>query len=135
MSDSPQIYPIPDAWPCQIIEERDRNDMHCWTEISEEHYWYFLEVLPPIYVPGGFQVSEPWRDNLHGYPLYLTVATIRERHYARHLATRDAGDAIAQLRAQLDAPTCGPRCSGEGEGPPGDCDATERLPPIRHPGD
>lgn len=29
-----------------------------WFEVSEAVYWYFLEVLPPIYIPHGFAVCE-----------------------------------------------------------------------------
>lgn len=32
-------------------------DMHFW-QIDESIYWEFLEMLPPIYVTGGFRMCE-----------------------------------------------------------------------------
>lgn len=35
-----------------------RNLCGEWFEVSESVYWYFLEIMPPIYVPHGFAVCE-----------------------------------------------------------------------------
>jgi hypothetical protein len=35
-------------------------------EVDHAAYWYFLEVLPPYYVDGGFCVSEPIMDAPNG---------------------------------------------------------------------
>lgn len=44
-----------------------------WRRITEQDYWYCLEVLPPIYVPGGFAVSEPVTSTDSGEVVYLVV--------------------------------------------------------------
>ena len=33
-------------------------------EIDEELYWYFLEMLPPIYAPSGFYMCEMSIENI-----------------------------------------------------------------------
>ena len=33
-------------------------------EIDEELYWYFLEILPPIYAPKGFYMREMSIENI-----------------------------------------------------------------------
>lgn len=41
-------------------------------EVSEAVFDYFLNVLPPIYIPKGFQVSEPVTCDNQGRMLYNT---------------------------------------------------------------
>ena len=56
-----------------------------WTEITERLYWYFLEVLPPIYghcVNGMFAVSEPLRHLETGEPVYTICRVNGGRYYA-----------------------------------------------------
>lgn len=55
-----------------------------WAQISEEAYWEALEILPPIYFPRGFAVSEPSCHNAEGRPVYLLVRTISGQHFARY---------------------------------------------------
>jgi hypothetical protein len=38
-----------------------------WWEINENIYDYFLEMMPPIYAPGGFYISEALTGNIHSY--------------------------------------------------------------------
>ena len=76
----------PGEWPCEAINAAP----HLWHEISEEHYWYFLEVLPPIYFPGGFAVSEANRADEQGRETYTCVSTVGQRHFARDMAIPDA---------------------------------------------
>ena len=52
-----------------------------WCEISEAQMMEALEVLPPIYFPGGFAVSEPLRHDGNGDPVYLCVVTIGEQYW------------------------------------------------------
>lgn len=49
------------------------NPASKWRRITERDYWYCLEVLPPIYVPGGFAVSEPVTSTDDGQTVYLVV--------------------------------------------------------------
>lgn len=52
-------------------------------EVSEQEYWDMLEVLPPIYVPGGFMVSEPVTDTRKG-TAYAHYAQRGEKFFARY---------------------------------------------------
>ena len=62
-----------------------------WTEITERLYWYFLEVLPPIYGHHSpritdytmFAVSEPLRHlEDTGEPVYTICRVNGGRYYA-----------------------------------------------------
>lgn len=51
----------------EVIQERGYQNIEgLAAEITEKKYWYFLEVLPPIYTPKGFLVSEPLTHNEKG---------------------------------------------------------------------
>lgn len=50
-----------------------RADLDTWAGIDSAAYWEALECLPPIYVPGGFMVSEPVCDSIDGDPMYLCI--------------------------------------------------------------
>jgi hypothetical protein len=78
-------------------------DPGAWCEITEEDYWYCLEVLPPYYFDGGFAVSEACTHNDRGEPTYLCVATVKGRHYARELTLREANIEAPRLRAAVAA--------------------------------
>lgn len=55
------------------------------TEVTEQEYFYMLEVLPPIYahgVPGGFMVMEATTDSREG-PVHAQYAKIDDRYYAK----------------------------------------------------
>lgn len=53
-------------------------------EVSEAEYYAMLEVLPPIYVPGGFMVGEPVTDTPKGvaYAHYAQRGEIFLARYA-----------------------------------------------------
>jgi len=54
-----------------------------WEEITQKLYWYFLEVLPPIYGPkGAFAVSEPVRHTKEGRAVYTVCVRVGERFFA-----------------------------------------------------
>ena len=83
------------------VESRDRAGDDAWHEISEDAADYCLEVLPPIYVRGGFMVSEAWRHLDTGEPEYFGVTKIGTRYFARHMTRRTAPALITALRAHL----------------------------------
>ena len=72
-----------------------------WTEITERLYWYFLEVLPPIYGHHSpritdytmFAVSEPLRHMETGEPVYTICRVNGGRYYATEgtLRTMNSG--------------------------------------------
>ena len=75
-----------------------------WVEISKEHMWEHLEVLPPIYYHGGFAVSEPWtHQGPNGAPTYLCVSTVGKRHFATHATIPQAEQMTRELRVELKA--------------------------------
>jgi len=51
-----------------------KDNPGAWCSITETYYWELLNVLPPLYFPGGFAVSEPIRDSDQG-TIYLCVVT------------------------------------------------------------
>ena len=74
-----------------------------WQEIDEKTYWYFLEVLPPIYFPGGFAVSEPITHNEEGFAVYQCCAAIGGKYYGREATRKAAAASLPALRATLEA--------------------------------
>lgn len=72
-----------------------------WCEISEEHYYYCLEVLPPLYVEGGFAVSEPLTNDADGRAVYLVCAHVGRGYFARVSTKADAAGHVRALRDAL----------------------------------
>ena len=68
-----------ESWP------EDWSKVDPWTEISEEVYNHFLNVLPPVGLHGAyFQCSEPHDHQLVGKILkarYLTFVRIGLKYY------------------------------------------------------
>lgn len=68
--------------------DHERQGLRCgqptkWTEITEEKYDYYLEVLPPAIMTGnGFMVGEPWDHNAEGYPRYQACVRLGGKFYA-----------------------------------------------------
>lgn len=72
-------------WFADEIEEAERKEFtsflekcklnfkegnNALTQCSEKNYYYFLEVLPPIYIKNGFACSEPYSHTMTG-PVHL----------------------------------------------------------------
>jgi len=55
-----------------------------WAEIGEEQADEALNVLPPIYVPHGFMVSEACTANTEGHSVYLCVKQSGGRYFAAY---------------------------------------------------
>lgn len=47
-----------------------------WFEVSESVYWYFLEIMPPIYVPHGFAVCEAVAGAVYRCYFKITVGGV-----------------------------------------------------------
>jgi len=83
--------------------EAAKANRGAWVEVSEERWSYCLEVLPPIYYPGGFAVSEAsWHDG-RGRAVYLCLSTVNGKHYAQEMTIADAVRETAALRQELGA--------------------------------
>jgi hypothetical protein len=87
------------TWPWKACD----NDPEAWCEINEEHADYCLNVLPPIYFPGGFAVSEPVRADASGQEVYLALVTWHGRPFARYLNRQQMKTAARELHDHLDA--------------------------------
>lgn len=50
--------------------------------VSARLYWYFLEILPPMYKPNGFMVSEPYSyDTEVNQSTYAAFCAVNGKHY------------------------------------------------------
>ena len=57
-----------------------------WKPCTHDRYWYNLEVLPPIYGPNGFLVSEPYdhrkcESTGHVLPRYDAFIEMKEGEF------------------------------------------------------
>jgi hypothetical protein len=76
------------------------SSRRCWAEIDQEASDYALEVLPPHYGSGYFQVSEAVCSDDQRRTLYLTVVGTGGRCFASHQPIGvPAAQAAAELRA------------------------------------
>jgi hypothetical protein len=72
-----------------------------WYRITPKDASYCLEVLPPIYFPGGFAVSEAaWHDE-NGQATYFAVVKIGSGYYGRHLTVAAMEPEALKLGATL----------------------------------
>lgn len=74
-----------DKWPFPAISEARKAGAGDWVEISEEAATDLLNVLPPIYIPGGFMVSEAADHDARGVAIYCAVVNAHGRYLAAEL--------------------------------------------------
>jgi hypothetical protein len=82
--------------------QRAEQNPGTWIPITEDEHDELLGVLPPIYFPGGFAVSEAIRHNGQGQPVYLCVRKAGGCHFAQELTIREA-IALARGTAEVTA--------------------------------
>lgn len=87
-------------WAYDDIGDDYRSYVDCWRECTEEFANQALEVLPPIYVSGGFMVSEPYTHEGNA-GVYALVAKVGARHFTRYSTRAKAPAYIAALHAHL----------------------------------
>lgn len=80
------------AWPWTVAAAHPDE----WSLITTEHADTLLNVMPPIYVPGGFCVSEAIRGSDAG-EVYLCVLTYNDETWVRELTITEAKQAYAGL--------------------------------------
>ena len=62
--------------------------LQSWSEISEDDYYYLLEVLPPAaWKDNAFMVGEPWTHDDKG-AVHQAVISIKERYFTRNAHIR-----------------------------------------------
>lgn len=98
---TPEIIPATKEWAYDDMEQDYNDNRDAWREVSESFYWQALEVLPPIYVAGGFLVSEPWKHTPDGRPVYAGFSQVGERYFGRQSTTADMAVYVRQLRNAL----------------------------------
>lgn len=84
-------------WPWPLVE-----DPSAWVEVSEAHYHYALEVLPPLdWRDGGFLLGEPQTDDHRGVTVWARFQAAGGRWWCRCIPRDLQADAVAGLRALL----------------------------------
>jgi hypothetical protein len=70
-----------------------------YIEITEETYWYFLEVLPPMnWRNGYFAIVEATTDDVR-----LGIFKIGERYFAAHVSDDEEPHKLAAVAEQIRA--------------------------------
>ncbi len=91
-----------DGWPYPDVHDDAKAGRDVWREISHERADEFLDVLPPIYFPGGFAVSEE-SDFWNGEPTYGVVTRCGRRYFMRELGRSRFVVEVLRLRQALGA--------------------------------
>lgn len=78
--------------PINIDFERIKNSSQP-VVIDEETYWYYLEVLPPIYAKGCFGLGEPYNHNGKGEEITVWCCK-REGSYLGFLGTQEEAEKV-----------------------------------------
>ena len=74
------------------------SDPESWHATTFDRAEELLNVMPPIYFPGGFAVGEAIRHDSEGRAVYLAVAMTPGCTWVRELAIKDAPAAVVALR-------------------------------------
>jgi len=91
------------AW--QESDSRTFDDyVNVYEEIDEEMYWYFLEILPPIYCQSGFLVSEPYsycaKYNTETYGCFIQLG---DKYYTLgNISPKAVDDELSNLKKVLE---------------------------------
>lgn len=101
------IINLGDAWPFPAVDDARRRGERTWFQVSQARYDYFIEVLPPIYFPGGFFVSEAASHDDRGVPIYSAFVEIAGRYYCREFARDRHAEAMQDLFESLGARKAG----------------------------
>lgn len=88
-------------WAYQEIEDNWKAGRDVWTEVTEDFYYQALEVLPPIYRPGGFMVGEAYTHTASD-AIHAGFVQTCGRFFARCCAVREFGALATTLRHSLE---------------------------------
>ena len=74
-----------------------------YEEIDEKMYWYFMEILPPIYVTSGFMVSEAYDYcSKHQTQTYGCFIQLGDRYYSLgNISPKAVADELVKLKAMI----------------------------------
>lgn len=93
-------FPLGDSGFEAYVRVRDAHGRQ-WTEVSEDVYQSSLDVLPPIYFPGGFFVGEAANSDERGVPTYHAFVKRGGRFFLRECAVDKHAEALAELADEL----------------------------------
>jgi hypothetical protein len=99
-TNAPAIRDARGDWPYP-----QANDRTAWHQITEEHWWYFFEVLFPLDMgPGWYLVGEPAAHDDDGQPIHALGVEIGDRYYLREIRTDQVNQWLGHIYAlDLDA--------------------------------
>lgn len=72
-------------------------------QVDEASYWYFLEILPPIYCNNGFLVSEPY-SSCRKYKTFTHACFIQlddNYYYLGNISPKAVNEKTKELIAML----------------------------------
>lgn len=74
-----------------------------YSEVDEEIYWYFLEILPLLLCPSGFMVSEPYSYcSEHNTETYACFVQLGDKYYyLGNISPKAVRSEISNLRVRL----------------------------------
>lgn len=72
-----------------------------WLEVTEADWDHALNVLPPVYLVGAFQIGEPAAHDRRGDAIRATYVQIGERFFAAELTQREYPEARGGLDRAL----------------------------------
>ena len=85
----PSIIPACADWPIPQLQKLRHDNADVWVCVPDSFADYMLEVVPPVYVPGGFLVGEPDSHDAQGYPVRLGFAHVNGQYFARYATKHD----------------------------------------------
>lgn len=87
-----------DGWPFESMDEDFRQRRDTWREVTEEHYYYALEVLPPMdWTRGSFLIREAHSHEPDGVGVYAAFVRIGNRYFARNVRRDQFRQRLAEL--------------------------------------
>lgn len=102
-----QVLPASQEWAYVDLDADYKAGLSTWREVSEDFYWQALEVLPPIYAPGGFLVGEAHDHETSGHANYAgfvctgSPGEYGSRYFARYCTVKEFPARVAELRTEL----------------------------------
>jgi hypothetical protein len=95
------VTPAASSWPCDQLATLYYANVDTWVAVSDDFADNMREAVPPVFVPGGFLVGEPFSHNADGRPVRLAVAYVKGAPYARYCTKADYAGLFRALAASL----------------------------------
>lgn len=123
-----QILPATVPWAHPDMATDYNTGADVWREVSESFHDEMLNCLPPIYLAGGWAVSEPHNHDRHGRAVFCCFVHTGGRYFARLSSRHDFPQHRAALmRAVIVGSAHGPEHESIGNFPVRGCATCERC--------